>query len=240
MRAINAVPSEPRIACGVSTWISNFSLLDRGHLRQGDDEAVGDRSEVLHEEVEGPDTATSGWRFQRFDPQTVVRGLAGKRLSSSDRCRVLFVVRPVAVAVLEVDAEILDRFTVEFRAHPVVHLVRQFGRQVQHLREFRRGPAVLVERRTRPRTPVGDGARVVLIGRNVDSVDRLPDTPIAAVVRGQRRVRGRQPPVQLGHQVVHVMRVIQAHAAASSAFRIVETNIYFVEDTSIRASGIWR
>src|SRR3954453_19712670 len=94
-------------------------LLPRGHLRQRDHEAVADRAWLPEEENESPDASTPGRRFQGLDAQAVVRGLPVDRegLSCRDRCGVLFVVRPIAVTVLEVDAEVLDRLAGQLGPH---------------------------------------------------------------------------------------------------------------------------
>src|SRR5258708_6615972 len=109
MRATVAAPSGPRTAAGSSTWISNRNAPG-GRAWASPGGGVRGR-----EAGQRADRALPGGRLQALDPQPRRRrGRPGEREGRRGRGGggVLLGVAPAAVAVLEVDAQVLDR-----RAH---------------------------------------------------------------------------------------------------------------------------
>ena len=102
-------------------------LVDRGDLRQRDHEAVGQRAaagELLEEQRQRPQPARAGGLLEALEPDAQPRRrLAGLDRPAQRRGRgpdvgVLPVVAPGAVAVLEVDPQVLDGLPPELLAHP--------------------------------------------------------------------------------------------------------------------------
>src|SRR6266550_1987099 len=160
MRATRAVPSAPRIACGVSIWISNRTSSDSQIIAM----ASTCRTDVTFGSV------------TRKPP-------AGQCLRGRADVAILLVVRSDAVTVLEIDAQILDRFGCEFGAHTRLHRA-EVGQR-----------AVLVQGGQRGGSPLRDGARVEPVCRDVHGVhrpasgrwSRIGASPLG-VVTGQHRV----------------------------------------------------
>ena len=206
IRATSAVPSGPRIDCGVSTCTSNrrsrqssahvhhrLDLVDAGDLGQRHHPAVEDpargSSSVATYDVSVRSAAGPGRRLEALEPDPAERRrlarAAGSRASAvaaRHHVGVLVGVAPADVAVLEVDPQVLDRLGGELGPHPRHQVV--VGHQ---LRERRR---VLVERRQR-----GRAVRRRPGPRRTGPRGRRPCAPAAARAarRGSRAPAPRPP-----------------------------------------------
>jgi hypothetical protein len=91
------------------------------------------------------------------------------------RVAVFFIVRPIAVAVLEVDPEVLDRFPPQLlhdsSSDDIGEVVRAI--EFEDARESRAIRRVLVERRERHGTKPGCGIRAKEMRSPIDCVHRL-------------------------------------------------------------------
>ena len=87
---------------------------------------------------------------------------------------VLFRIRAVAVAVLEVDSEILDRLALELRAHALVNVMREFGGNPEHGVEGIRGGRMLVHETERDVAKLARRVRPKEMPAAIDGVNRLP------------------------------------------------------------------
>ena len=104
--------------------------------------------------------------------------------------RVLLVVRAGAVAVLEVDAQVLDGLAGE--------LVADAGQEVAvAVDQPQQQRLVLLGHPQRRGAVVGDEGRVEAVRGDVDGVHRLPPGPLARVVAGQRGVDRAEALVEL-------------------------------------------
>ena len=215
--ATSAAPSGLRIDCGVSTWISKRSrpasaaaldsraqvdhrldLLDARDLGQRGDEAIQPRASVGERADERDERAyrsAPGRRLEALDPDARERRRGGlgqaRRQRGAGRCHIAVLggVRAGAVAILEVDPQVLDRFGGELAAHARHDLVvaHQFGEQA----------VVRVERGERLGAPVRDERSVIAVGGDVDGVHRLAGGSIAGELRRERGVGVHQPRVEL-------------------------------------------
>ncbi len=185
-------------------------LLDAVDLWQRHDEA-GEQAahgEVSDHQVERAQAALSGRPLQALEPDAVRdRGPdpahdTGQRCRRGDRVRVLDVVGPVAVPVLEVHAQVLDRFTLELRDHAGIDIGREFGREPDRRGQRSSVGSVLGERGQRRRSPLPNGFRRDAGGRYVHRVHRLASACIAGVVPPQRLVPGIEQGVDAGEHAV--------------------------------------
>src|SRR5687768_12647918 len=88
---------------------------------------------------------------------------------------VFFVVRPVAIPVFEVDAEILHRFASQLLDHARPYGFREFATlYTQRRGERRRIRRILLERRQRQRPQLARGVGSKEVGTAINGVDRLP------------------------------------------------------------------
>ena len=243
---MSAVPSAARIACGVSTWISKWSVSaasepDSSTFPSANTNASTCSTEVTlgsvttnpsvrpsgfhqraHEQLQRAYTATARRRLEALHPDSVERRrVAGRdrrreRPGGRDRCRVLVLVVPDAVAVLEVDAEVLDRLGVQLAAYPLVDLDRDAGPQVHRFGQLRHGPGVSGECTLRLLGPAADRAGVVAVGGDVDRVHRLATPTVAGVRRGQGCVGIREACVELIREGVAVV----GHDFATSLYSL--------------------
>ena len=189
-------------------------LAHVGHLGQGDHEAVGERGlgqQAAEEQVEGPQAAPPGRRLQALDAEPRVgRGpRAGQRRGQGpgrgQGVGVLPLVRPGPVAVLEVQAEVLDRLPLQLGQHAGEDLGDQGRVEGGGLGQRRRGGGVALQRVQGPRAPRGGQLRGHLVGRDVHGVHRLPGA-------GVPRVAGRELGVGLGQPPVEVVQDVGAQA----------------------------
>jgi hypothetical protein len=178
-------------------------MVRRHHLWNGDDEVarqalVCRTRERGDKDVERSQAAGVKLRRQRFDAYADMGRQRAGRLAPRDLLRyrhgviVLLFVGTMAVAVLEVDAEVLDRLAAELVGNP----------QAQHVREAY-GTASEVERglerRTIGRVFIQGGKRECAQPRGhvrleqvrtaIEGVHRLPRIGLAWVRLGDRRVR---------------------------------------------------
>jgi hypothetical protein len=183
-------------------------LLGRADLRAGDDQAgrVAPRGQVRRQEqVERAHGLRPGVGLQALAPQSRERRRCPGRLRRPERRPgrgrrgVLLLVAATAVAVLEVDAQILHRLAPQLRHDPGAHVGEQVGRDAEHLDEVVPDP-VRVQRGQPRRTPAGGGIGVEAIRGHVDRVHRVPAAGRARVARRERGVRRRQPPVEVAQQ----------------------------------------
>ena len=177
-----------------------LDLRHRGDLRKGQAQAFGKRpvfQQPGDEQVQGADAPAPGGGLEAFEADTDAgRSLAsgyrrGHRIGCSDDCCVLLGIRAVAVAVLEIEAQIFDGFACQLRGD---QLAQALGLgQVQLRGEL--GQACGVARGGQGvGTPGGRQIRGVLVPWDVHGVDRLAGS-------GFSRVGGFQQPVggcQLG------------------------------------------
>src|SRR5699024_5186711 len=115
---------------------------------------------------------------------------------------VLFFVAAVAVTVLEVDTEILDRLRVEFVPHPWVQLLGQRGCNTEDLTEHSGAARVRLQRCRRPLAPLCSESGLVCVRRDVHSVYRLTYAPVTGVKPGQFGIRVSESIVQFGGQII--------------------------------------
>ena len=118
----------------------------------------------------------------------------GRAAPAAARGRVLLVVGPVAVAVLEVHPQVLHRLAGQLGPHPAVHVLVDAAQTGDpgRARRIRHGRVQHVESR---RSPPRRGVEVRLVRRHIDGVQRLPAAGIA-------RVAGDEQPVRLGEPAV--------------------------------------
>ena len=149
------------------------------------------------------------------------RDRRGEGLGGSDRCGIFVFVGPDAIAVLEVDPQILDGLRVQLAADALVDFCGDVGLQVERLGQLRRGPAVGGQRLSGLLGPVPDRFRVVAVGGDVHRVHRLPPAAVAWVCRCEGRVSACQPGVEFIRERVEVV----SHGKLprwARRFRIVE------------------
>ena len=135
---------------GVARRRERRDLFGRRHLRQRDDEVVRHRrrsvrsTQPREEQIERAQAAPLQLFVQRLDPDADPgrqrarrqrgRHFVGRRL----RDAILFLVRPVAEAVLEIDAEVLDRLARQLVDDAEVDAIGQRRVQAERAGERRR------------------------------------------------------------------------------------------------------
>ena len=95
-----------------------------------------------------------------------------------------------AVAVLEVDPEVLDRLATQLLAHPA-------DEQLVAVEELEQHGLVVVDALQRGSAVLLDQPGVEAVGRHVDGVHRLPPRTLTRELAGQRRVRRVEPGVEV-------------------------------------------
>ena len=165
-------------------------LRDRGHLRQREPEAVRERTGLqgsAEHQVERAQPTGPGGGLEGLEPHPPVRrGSSRDGPDRRDGVGVLLVVGMAAVAVLQVDPQVLDR------------LVRELGQQQRpgrgRLRAIRADDrreglrSVSDQSRQRGLAVAGDQIGGHPVRGHVDRVDRLPGAIVAGVADGQSRV----------------------------------------------------
>ena len=145
-----------------------------------------------------PDRPAAGRRLEALDPDAAERRRRARLLALRQRRRrphdvgVLVGVALPDVPVLEVDPQVLHRLGGQLGPHPRHQVV------VAHQRGERVG--VLVEHLKRRRAVRRHQVGGVPVRGHVHRVHRLPPRPLPRVPARQRRVRRRQPLVELGCQ----------------------------------------
>ena len=100
-----------------------------------------------------------------------LRDFFGRRLCVP----VCLVVRPVAIAVFEVDAKVFNRLSAQFLHDTCSNRSGEFcGLEAQHSREGRSVWRVLLEHPKRDRAELSGGIRSEQMRATVNGVDRLP------------------------------------------------------------------
>ena len=180
-----------------------LDLVDRGDLGQRDHEARRHLAETLEEQRERAHPAAPGVGVEALEAdavegarRAVVDCLPQRGGRLPDRL-VLLLVGSVAVAVLEVDPQVLDRLVRQLAQHPVEDVVVTTEHVEQqravHQHRLLRRPAEVAERLGRE-----------AVGGQVERVHRLSAGPLAGELLAQRGVRTHQVLVQLGDKTRNV------------------------------------
>ena len=120
-----------------------------------------------------------------------------------------------AVAVLEVQPQVLDRLARQLGQHPRPHLVDHRGGQPG---DPRHRPGVLGGHRVqRVGADAGHDVGGGPVGRQVQRVHRLPAGRLSGPARGQRRIGGGEQVVQLAQDVVGQGHPVASHRSRSAA-----------------------
>ncbi len=200
-----------------------LDLVDRGHLGQGQHETVGQPAragQLADEQVQRPQAPPPGGPLQILEPDAEERR-GGPRLDGLPeiaggvhRGRVLLVVRTRSVAVLEVDAQVLDRLGLELLDHPGVDRLHICRIGADRGGQLVGGPAVRAERLPSLPSPFLSQVRGERVGGDVHRVHGLAHPSIAGVQLGQ-------PLIGRCQSVVHPVRdvVVEAHRITFAALR---------------------
>ena len=192
-------------------------LLGHGHLRQRDHEvgrqrAAGFADQGVEEDLQRPRAAGLPFLTHRLDTdaeerrQPLFTHAAGDLAGGGDRGGILLGVGAGAEAVLEVEAEVLDRLAFQLAADALVDRRRQPAlgirrREAHAARELGRAVAVGVHGGAgdlaEPRRRLG----LEQLRPAVDGVDRLPRRAVARVGLHERTVGGAER-VEVGLRVV--------------------------------------
>ncbi len=165
-------------------------LLGIGHLRQRQDQPLGQapvRHQAGEEDVEGADAPVADRRLQALHADAHVGGgrpvpvRLGDQPGRAGGRLVLLRVRAGAVAVLEVDPQVLDGLPLQLGADAVVHGSGQLVAQAEDGGEGGRVRGVFVERGERLVAPGADGAGVEDVAGHVDGVHGLAGTGVPRV-----------------------------------------------------------
>jgi len=113
----------------------------------------------------------------------------GDLLRGGDGVAVLFVVGAVAVAVLEVDAEVLDRLAAQLLAHALEHLRRELAPNAQRFGKRRGVGRVGLERLHRDLAELVRRLCSEQVRSAVDGVHRLARAAVARVMAPEPRLR---------------------------------------------------
>ena len=159
MHASSIFEREHHIASTCSTEVTLGSVMTSRPAGR----RLGQRA---HEQLQGARPAAARRRLEALEPNSVKwRGFSGRDrrgegLGGSDRCGIFVFVGPDAIAVLEVDPQILDGLGVQLAADALVNFCGDVGLQVERLGQLRRGPAVGGQRLSGLLGPVPDRFRV--------------------------------------------------------------------------------
>ncbi len=184
-----------------------LDLRDRGDLGQGHGEARRQRpvaEQRGQEDVHRPDRPVPGGRLQALAPQPGERRRrpgrhgGGQRGGRADRVGVLSVVAAVAVAVLEVQPQVLDRLGGQLGADQRQHPGGKLRWQAHRGGEFRRAWREAVQRSQCPPAPLRGQVPAERVGGHVRGVHRLPAGPVSRVASGESPVGGGEHRVDLG------------------------------------------
>ena len=181
-------------------------LRDGRHLRQREHQAVGQPAlihERRQEQVERADAASPRRRLERLeaDPDErrgeVGAGRGGDALRRTHGVGVLEVVAAVAVAVLEVDPQVLDRLPCELLLHEGRHGCGDIGCDAdvdgERLHAARSGSGL-----ARRPPPLDQQLGGVPVGGHVDGVHRLARAVVARVGVRQQPIGRRETGVDRG------------------------------------------
>ena len=130
-------------------------MRERGHLLgdhnfgQSDDEVCGKAAargfaQRAHEKIERADAAVAQFRRERFEAdaderrQRTFAEALGHFLGGKLRVLVFFRIGPISIAILEINAEILDRLALQFFQHAAVNRLGHPGGAIFEPQFFRR------------------------------------------------------------------------------------------------------
>ncbi len=186
---------------GVQQSRHGGDLLGVRHLGQGEHQPAG-QAAGLHqageEDVEGADAPGTDGRFHALHADAHVRGRGavlvrlGDQPGGAGRGLVLLGVGAVAVAVLEVDAQVLDRLALQLGAHARVDGLGELVGEAEDGGEGRGVRGVLVEGRQGTVAPGTDGVGGEDIARYIDGVDGLASAGVSGVAALQFGVDRRE------------------------------------------------
>jgi hypothetical protein len=157
-------------------------LLDGRHLRERQRQAGRHLDQVRQEQVQRADPA--GEVLERLEADAHPRrheAHPADHAGGPHRVLVLVGVGLVAVAVLEVDPQVLHRLGGELRHDLLVHRLRQRGWQSQHLGERQRAGRVLLQRGERGGAPLDRQVGGQRVGRDVAGVHGLAAARVTRV-----------------------------------------------------------
>jgi len=182
-------------------------LGGEGHLRQGEHQPLRQRSGVQQrgqEEVEGADAAVAHGGFQALHADARIRGRGavrhhgGQGPGRGQGGGVLLVVRATAVAVLEVDPQVLHRLAQQLGPYAVVHLGGEVPGQAEDRAQGGGVGRMGVEGGQRLVAPLADGPGGEGVGGDVDGVDGLAFRGLAGIAAGEFGVGGGERRADLG------------------------------------------
>ena len=131
--------------------------------------------QLTEEQVQCSDAAPTGGRLERLEADADEgRRDRGGDARSVDHRRILHRVGPAAEAVLEVDAQVLDRLTLELALDPRQHPVDEGLVQPDSCGQHRGVRRVLIKRCAGGCAPLGDEIGVHPVPGHVHGVHRLP------------------------------------------------------------------
>jgi hypothetical protein len=190
-----------------------LDLGHRGDLGERQHEAARQVARLEHpgeHELQRPQPPPPGRGLEALEAdagpgRAVVRPRRGRdRRRGRSGGLVLLVARPDPVAVLEVDAQVLDRLARELVAHPGEHLL---GADAGRGGQVRGRRGVLVEQAQRRVTPLPVRPAGGAVGRHVDRVHGLARPRVAGVAGGQLGVGvGEALVEQVAQPVRHALR----------------------------------
>ena len=158
------------------------------------------------EQVQRAQAAGPGGRLEALEADADERGrcagrdCGGHGGSRSNSGGVLGVVAPVPEPVLEVQAQVLDRFAFQLRLDPGGHGLGEFGVLAQQVAQAGE-PAVGVRRRQRLGAPLSGERRRETVRGYIHGMYGLAGAVVARVVALQQLVGGGQLGVDLGEIV---------------------------------------
>ena len=185
----------------------NAHLLDQRHLGEREYQVLGQLAGLLEQRAEeqaqrphAPSPQLLGERLDAHpdEPWQARRSMALRHLSRGGRhVAILFGIGPRAVAVLEIDAEVLDRLARQLLHDARVDRRRERPQAQRHIQSARvRG--VLGERAASHLAQLRRGVGAEQVAAAVDHVHGLPARRVAGVERHERQVRSAQRVEQRG------------------------------------------
>ncbi len=188
-------------------------LLGDGHLGQRDDEvlrqpASGVADQLREEDVESPEASPRELPGEGLDADADRGRQCPGRETRRDLARrgdgvaVFLGVGAIAVAVLEVDAEVFDRLPPELLDDARIDHVGERARQAEYAREGLRTRGELGERVERERSQPGGGVGVKKVRAPVDRMDRLASAGLPRIAPREGGVGGLQALFGSGHDLV--------------------------------------
>ena len=188
-----------------------LDLADGAHLREGEHELLGHLTHALEqraeEEVEGADAAAAGRRLEALEADADEVGARAVRqgvcdgAGRGDAVGVLGCIAAVAVAVLEVEAQVFDGGRAQLDVDAAGDLLGHVAGQAQVGGEGGE-PTVLLDQVEGCGAPLPRERRGVAVSRDVDGVDGLTPAVVTGVGAGEHLVRGAQRGVDGAQDVI--------------------------------------